>query len=308
MNPAALADFLHTPQWEAFLKESGQTVERDGSSLYIRGALPKGGSYWRSSRLEIPANWHPPQFTKDAWFIRIEPTNPLPDQLKKHGAVRATHSVQPKQTLVVDITQREEDILSQMKSKHRYNIRVAERHEVQVNLFHRDCPEQFERFWKLLEATAERHTFRTHTKEYYEKMLQNLAPHDMIHLGIASVQGADVAGAIFITHDKTCTYLHGGSNHLHREAMAPYLLHWQTMQWAKATGYEVYDFWGTNAVQNNDRWEARTNHASTGTTRFKLGFGGQVIQYPGAFDLVLKPIPYTLYNGIRRVLRRQSNF
>jgi lipid II:glycine glycyltransferase (peptidoglycan interpeptide bridge formation enzyme) len=139
-------------------------------------------------------------------------------------------------------------------------------------------------------------------------MIETLAPLGEAHLGFASIGGSDAATILLITHESVVTYLHGGSAKVHREVMAPFLLHWQAIQWAKQADYKVYDFWGTNAVQKDDTWEPLPNHASTGTTRFKLGFGGEVVQFPGAVDLVLKPIPYTLYRTMRRIIRRQSSF
>jgi peptidoglycan pentaglycine glycine transferase (the first glycine) len=308
MNVQAVSQFLHAPEWEAFLKETGQTVAREDEVVYVKGNLPRGGSYWRSSRLIIPEDWHPPTFTKGAWFIRIEPLNDIPASINKHGLLRPTNSVQPKQTLIVDLSQSKDEILKGMKSKHRYNIRVAERHGVEVELIHKQAAQHFDRFWELLNTTAERHTFRTHSRDYYKTMIEYLAPRGMVHLAFATLEGQDLAAALFVTYNKTCTYLHGGSTTTRKEVMAPYLLHWQMMCWAQTQGHTMYDFWGVNAVQENEKWEPRQNHPSAGTTRFKLGFGGELVQYPGPCDLVLRPFPYTLYSGIRRVLRRQSNF
>ncbi|HSI20140.1 MAG TPA: peptidoglycan bridge formation glycyltransferase FemA/FemB family protein [Verrucomicrobiae bacterium] len=308
MHSTDLAAFLHSPYWEEFLRANGQSVERSGDALYLQGTLPSGGSYWRSSRLPIDDSWSPPPFTKNAWFIRLEPLAELPASLSKFGRVRATDSVQPKQTLVVDLSRTEEEVLAGMKSKHRYNIRLAERHGVTVELFHEEAPQHYDRFWKLLTETATRHTFRTHKEEYYRHMVATLAPHGKAHLAFARIGDQDLAALLLITHEETATYLHGASTDARKEVMAPFLLHWQTMQWAKHHGFVSYDMWGTNAVQTEEGWAPRANHPSAGTTRFKLGFGGEVIQYPGAFDLVLKPIPYTLYYSIRRIIRRQSSF
>lgn len=309
MQPADLATFLHTPEWERFLKASGHHVERDGEAVYVKGSLPSGGSYWRASRIAIGQSWTPPAFAQGAWFLRLEPLEDGTAHLARFGKVRPTDSVQPKQTVVIDLSQAEDALLAQMKSKHRYNIRLSERQGVTTEFYHQEAPAQFDRFWKLLTETADRHTFRTHDRAHYLHMLEELAPAGMAHVGFATYEGTDLAGMLFITHAGVTTYLHGGSTQVKKELMAPHLLHWRAMQWAKQSGSHTYDFWGSNAVQTSDgEWEPRANHPSAGTTRFKLGFGGTVVQFPGAFDLVLKPIPYTLYNGIRRIIRRQSNF
>ncbi len=309
MHTDDLAAFLHAPAWQRFLQATSQTVERYGDGLYVKGNLLNKGTYWRGSRVAIDATWEVPTFCKKAWFIRLEPLAECREHLAKFGNVRVTDSIQPKQTIFLDLSAPEEELLAGMKSKHRYNIRVAERHGVQVEIVHADAAEHFGRFWKLLTETAGRHTFRTHDENHYKNMIELLAPEGMAHLAFATLNGQDLATLLLITYNGTATYLHGGSTQAHKEVMAPHLLHWQVITWAKSADNRLYDFWGTNAVKQEDgTWEPRANHPSTGTTRFKLGFGGQVIQYPGAFDLVLRPIPYTLYNGIRRIIRRQSSF
>ena len=72
--------------------------------------------------------------------------------------------------------------------------------------------------------------------------------------------------------------------------MAPYLLQWEQIKEAKKRGCIEYDFWGID----DKKWP--------GVTRFKKGFGGQEITYPGAFDLIFQPIWYRLYKIAKRII------
>jgi lipid II:glycine glycyltransferase (peptidoglycan interpeptide bridge formation enzyme) len=74
--------------------------------------------------------------------------------------------------------------------------------------------------------------------------------------------------------------------------MAPYLLHWQIMKEGKSSGYKYYDLNGVD----EQKWP--------GVTRFKLGFGGAIINYPGTFDLVFNKTWYNVYK-ILRMMRRK---
>ena len=72
--------------------------------------------------------------------------------------------------------------------------------------------------------------------------------------------------------------------------MAPYLLQWQQILEAKKRGCAEYDFWGIN----EKKWP--------GVTRFKKGFSGKEVGYPGAFDLIFQPIWYSLYKIVKKIL------
>jgi lipid II:glycine glycyltransferase (peptidoglycan interpeptide bridge formation enzyme) len=190
-----------------------------------------------------------------------------------------------------------------MKSKHRYNVRVAQRHEIAVEVVSKTASDSFERFWNLLSSTANRQDFRTHSKNYYKVMVEELAKDEEAHLVFASKDGQDLAALLLITHNGTATYLHGGSSDKNKELMAPFLLHAETIKFAKEFGCHTYDLWGTDLEWNAEKseWQPISGKASAGTSRFKVGFGGEVISYPGTFDLILKPFWYTLYTFIRAI-------
>jgi lipid II:glycine glycyltransferase (peptidoglycan interpeptide bridge formation enzyme) len=66
--------------------------------------------------------------------------------------------------------------------------------------------------------------------------------------------------------------------------MGPHLLQWEEIRLVKKQGYRFYDFWGID----EKKWP--------GVTRFKMGFGGETVTYPGTFDLVFDKFWYQLYN------------
>lgn len=109
-----------------------------------------------------------------------------------------------------------------------------------------------------------------------------------------------LAAAIAAYFGDTATYLHGASAYEHRALMGPYTLHWEIMRDAKKRGYKFYDFWG---IQSSSQSSVHSvQHDWSGMTRFKMGFGGQVVDYPGAFDLPLNRLWYTIYRLGRRLL------
>jgi len=83
-------------------------------------------------------------------------------------------------------------------------------------------------------------------------------------------------------------YYYGASDNHYRKVMAPYLLQWEAIKESKKRGCKYYDFLGIAP-------EGAVNHPWAGVTQFKGKFGGEVVDYPKAKDLVLKPFWYFLY-------------
>lgn len=210
-----------------------------------------------------------------AVFLRIEPPYSKSRNLEIEKSVR-TQSVQPHQTLRIDLTQSEDALLKAMHQKTRYNIGLSEKHGVRV-----EEKNDIEAFFKLLQTTTTRDGFRMHPREHYETILATLDAK----LFFASHNGQPLATALVAFFGATAYYLHGASANEHRDVMAPYALHWEIMRKAKRRGCTTYDLWGVD----EKRWP--------GVTRFKQGFAPNTpfTTYAGTYDLPLRKIPYTLY-------------
>lgn len=308
-----LSAFLHTPAWERLLQSEGTATERYEGFLYAKHAVPLGGTYWLTARIPVRSDWKIPPFAEKSWFLRLQADDdPSHQALTKSYAKRLhpTPSVQPHQTAYLDLTRSDEELLATMKPKHRYNMRVAEKAGVEVEVIHTHVIESFPRFWNLLRQTADRHDFRTHCEAHYRRIIETHEPEDAVFLAFATHKGEDVAAVMVVTCGMVATYLHGGSSYPHRALMAPNLLHVSVMRYLRTIGITTYDLWGTNAVLTKEGtgYEPIAGHASAGTTRFKLGFGGTILEYPPTIDLVLRPFCYSGYETLRRLRSRKRAF
>ena len=215
-------------------------------------------------------------------FLRFEPSfKPVSsDDFKLVQSV----DIQPSQTNVLNLNKDEAELLSAMHQKTRYNLRLAEKKGVQIILARKV---DFDDWWQLLKTTGQRDGFRLHSENYYKKMLAlNFAK-----LYLAKKDKQVLAGILVIQFGDMATYVHGASANEGRSLMAPYLLQWVAIKEAKQAGFKYYDFYGVDKI----KWP--------GVSRFKEGFGGQFIAYPGTFDLVFQRGYYEFYNIARRVVR-----
>ncbi len=232
-----------------------------------------------------------------AILLKVEP-NLLVTQgaadLGRYGFRRSDHTVQPPRTILLDLGGSEDEILRRMKSKTRYNIRLAGRKGVQVRVGDRGDVAAFNR---LLAVTTERDAFVAHSPAYYERVFELFAPRDMARLFLATYQGQTLAAIIvFVLGDKAW-YIYGASSNEHRDKMPAYALQWAAIRWAKARGCTQYDLWGV-PDQDEQTLEAHftgRRDGLWGVYRFKRGFGGRLVRYAGAWDCIYNKPLYALY-------------
>lgn len=298
--------FLQTKSWQKFQESVDHPTWRL-ESPGIQATVIKHAVGWRKNYLYVP---YGPTINVDkmrglrneidrfietlmtlgreqkSMFITVEPSNDVVAELFHTSGIKLRKSckaLQPSQSVVMDLTQSEGDLLSKMHHKTRYNINLGERKGMAV-----EEGDDISVFWRLMQKTAQHDKFSSHTKQYYQKLLEINGELEG-KLFLAKFQQKPIAAVIVLIHGKEAYYLHGAMDRDYRNLMAPYFMHWQIMKYLKSRGCVAYDFWGIDAK----KWP--------GVTRFKLGWGGKQIEYPGAFDLVLRPIWYDIYNIVRKI-------
>lgn len=250
---------------------------------------------------------------KKAIFLKIDPDLPLGwgipgeddaedhrpglavrDELSARGWNFSEEQIQFRNTVTVDLAETDDDLLTRMKSKTRYNIRLAERRGVSVRP---GGEEDIDLLYRMYAHTALRDNFTIRNKTYYQTVWGTFFKAGLAEPLIAEVDGQPVGGAVVFRFGGRAWYMHGMSLDAHREKMFTYRLQWEAMLRAKAAGCHTYDMWGApDAFSEDDPlW---------GVYRFKDGFGGQVVRTLGAWDYPVRPLIYTGYCHILpRILR-----
>ncbi len=220
-------------------------------------------------------------------FLRLEPKeNNLKDLLK-------IKEVNPRATLILDLGKTEDELISVMHTKTRYNIRLAQKKNLEIK-----NEKNLNFFLELMEKTGSRDNFRLHENKHYESILNS----DFCRQITVYSERVAIATGIFIGYGETFTYVFGASDHEYRQLMAPYLLQWSAIQIGKNEGYKYYDFFGVAPKTNKDaEYEFDTNHQYAGVSRFKHGFGGEYHEAPGTFDLIINKIKYSIYFTLRKL-------
>lgn len=239
-----------------------------------------------------------------AGMVKMEPrlwqdeTPYWPEICQQNGFVTETDSIQPLQTILVDLRPSPDDILANMKSKTRYNIRLSTRKEVTVRQgTEKDIPA----FIKLMQVTGQRDAFALHQPDYYRAVYEILAPSGQLALFLAEYEARPLAGILVSKSGDTASYLFGGSSNEERQRMAPYAVQWAAMQWAKENGCSWYDLWGI-PPRSLEELEANFTKRSSGlwgVYRHKRGYGGLIKRTVGPADRVYNNLVYKLYKRKR---------
>lgn len=191
-------------------------------------------------------------------------------------------------TFQVDLTKSEESILTAMHQKTRYNIRLSQRHGVEVVEDNSD--QAYETFIKLFFETTKRQKFYGQTPEYYRQMKEILVPAKIEHLFLAKHKGQILAAYVFFVFKDILYYVYGGSSRENQKVMPAYAIMWEAIKFGKKMGLKKLDLWASLGPEpdTKDPWY--------GFHRFKAGFGGQHIEFIGTYDLVINRYLYPLYN------------
>lgn len=194
---------------------------------------------------------------------------------------------QPKYEWILDLGKSEEKLLQNMHPKTRYNIHLAENKNIQIEIVSNNFEKYFDIFYELLSQTAQRNKFYLHSENYYRNVFKTLNEKDSF-LALACYGDKILAANLILLFGETAYFLFGGSSDEYKNLMAPHLAHWHGILEARRRNYTKYNFGAINGMG----WE--------GISRFKKGFGGQLLEYSDSYDLVSKSFWYWLYNLRKR--------
>ena len=286
---------MQTPFWVKLKEKSGWKTHQMEDIWILQKSLPLGKNFLYSPEVDFEAIKNIENYllnikknikNEQTLFYRLEilteNDDKIVDILKKNGFIKSFEEVQPEYRQIINLDQKEEEILAQMKPKGRYNIKVAKKNGVEVKV-----SKNLDEFYKLLKETSKRDKFSIRAVNYFQNLI-NAIPDEHISILTAYYKKKPVSSTIIIFYGQKVTYLYGASSDEYRFVMAPYLLHFQIMLLAKEKGCLEYDL-GAVAPEGVEK------HKYAGISRFKRQFGGKTIHLVGSWDFIYRPFWYKLF-------------
>lgn len=211
-------------------------------------------------------------------------------------SLSASYFLHAENTVFVDLTQSEEDLLKNMRRQTRYEVRRSEKLNFKVKKS--NSPEILREFHRVQAETAKRQGFippRRKDLNAYAK-----AFGEDLQIYRATLDGKPVAYGLVLTDALEGDYFEAASTELNYKFPGAYALQWYVMKDLKKQGKLRYNLWGIAPA-------GQKNHKFAGVTTFKTGFGGEKFDYLHAHDLPVKKLHYGLIRLVEDARRRKRH-
>ena len=294
------ANFLQSPSYAKMNEILGaKVIEEDfggkGRALMVvRNA--KRGRY-----LEIPCgpliNWQDKKLVNEVMnkikvvaekencvFVRMRPqlfaTKENLELLESLGLKKSPMHLAAEHTVIIDLKPSEDELLAGMRRQTRYDVRRADK--LGIKILRDDSEEIFKEFHKVQVETAKRQGFIP--PDYKTLLAERKALDSEIYIA-ETAEGEKIAYGLIVKDGREGDYYEAASTLLNRKMPGAHALLWQVIKDLKKAGYERFNLWGIAPA-------GQPNHRYAGVTTFKTGFGGEIVEYVPAHDMIISRVGY----------------
>ena len=315
------ANFLQSSLWQETNEKAGHATEALNENNSFALCVVKAAK--RGRYLEVPGgpllDWQDKtavenMFTKlkalaksrKCAFIRLRPqllnTTENLQLLRDLGLRPSPMHLHAEHTVVIDLKKPEADLLANMRRQTRYEVRRAEKLKIKVDSLSADksdFKDLLDEFFRIQQKTALRQHFIPPSKKELESECKAFDKNASLYVA-RTEDGNPVAYGLILKWGKEADYFEAASTDLNRKLPGAYALLWQAMKDLKAEGYERFNLWGI-APEN------QPHHRYAKVTTFKTGFGGDIVNFVPAHDLVISKIKYLPDLVIETVRKRRRH-
>ncbi len=309
------ANFLQSPAWAKMNEIVGHKVRVD----YLKDAAwclmivknAKRGRY-----LEVPGgpllDWNDHDLARTMLrriehiakeekcvFVRLRPQlkNLEFDKIAGLNLRPAPMHLHAEHTVMLDLTKTEEELLKDMRRQTRYEVRRAAKLGMKVMSGH--DKRLFEEFQRVQAETAARQHFIP--PDLKTLLAEHEAFGDRARIYVAlTADDQPVAYGLFLICGQEADYFEAASTELNHKLPGAYALQWQVIKDLRSEGIKRYNLWGIAP-------HGQKNHRYAGVTTFKTGFGGEIVEFVPAQDLVIKPARYLVNLGVETIRKKRRH-
>lgn len=281
-------DIRQSSFYQKYMQSLGWMVEKAGEANIFVRHFPIF-SHWAVIKVQRPEKVDFGELDKiarkhHALFVKIEPNQTLSNLsgLGKLGFNLDNWPLLPSKTLILDL---KKTTLESLPKDTRYEIRKAEEKGVVV-----EKSEDIEVFYRLLEETMKIGKWNVPIHREVVALWKSFQPNNSILL--LPRQGMDVlGGCLIVWQGERAHYMYAALTRQGRANSAAYLTLFEAVKFLKQMGVTYLDLEGIL----DQRYPSLTKNWQ-GFTKFKMGWGGTVQEFPGAFTRYYNPFIKLLFS------------
>ncbi len=283
-NLEDIADIRQSQEWQSYLAYLGwHTCTTDSHKpIYYRGAGPMVVAKMQRpqvlteqelTNIDDLAQRH--KFS----YLKLEPTFRQDLVILEQAGFSASLSpLSPPSTIFIDLTLDSNNLWTKLSPSAKYSINRAKREGGIVEHTVNPKPAQIDEVYPIVRTTALKQKFLVPDIEDLKTKLQLW--REKFILSVSRNGKGQVFGVkIFLAHNKSAWFMHGGTSDEGRKTKYGYLLLWNAILKLKALGYELLDLEG----KDDSRFPTFTRNWG-GFSHFKEKFGGIAIDYPRPYN------------------------
>lgn len=265
-----MRDLRQTLHWANYMEAIGWEVKDiDGVRVYLK-KIPILGWYAKIQRSKNVSEKMINKIEREyrPFQIIIEPSTKM---INLDGFKISKTPSLPTKTLQVDLTKSENSLLKSFSQKTRYNVKLYQKKQISIET---GGILEFTRFWRNnFEKSRFPLPFFSQVKSI--NSLYRVFGSDSMVL-LAKKNGKIISGLFVIISPPLAYYMYAVSNDMGRKNFAPTLLTWRAMMESKKRHCTTFDFDGIYDERFPiESWK--------GFSKFKKGFGGKEVEYPGCY-------------------------
>ena len=269
-------DLRQTNNYSQYMQDLGWRVdEYKGVHIYLKKIF-----FWSFVKVQRPNNLIVKEF--NSYLLRkykrstvyIEPANVKQYEEFVNSKFKKYNSpFLPSKTVQIDLRRSEDQLLKEMHYKTRYNCKKATSDKMQATKS--DSIDKFAEFWQR--CAGQRGMFLSQKKEI--RAIYNAFSKDAV-IHYVHINNEWLSAILRISTSNVSYYMYAASTKDGKKLFAPTIITWEAIKAAKKEGKKVFDFEGV--------FDERFPLTSwKGFTRFKKGFGGIEVEYPGTLRKII---------------------
>lgn len=278
----------------------GQLLIRKAKYFGKVGYVPKGPIMRSGDAMlcrKIIAGLHALGQQNRLRYLAIQPPDcgeRFPEFLLKMGFRTSWIELAPTATILIDLTRGINDLQANLKRQTRQNIRRSLREGITVR---EGSLDDLPTFYRLHLATSERQHFVPYPEDYFAAMWRIFKPTGNIALLVADYQGEPVSSLLLVPFRTSVIAKILGWSGKHGDRRPNHALFWGAIKWSLDRGYLCFDMEGIDPTGAHTILEGQPfpEELRDSPDFLKLGFGGQVVLNPMAYDFVYGVVLRSLY-------------